>query len=134
MIFAVASMNPFLQKVLRAEEEAAQLIVDAKENRVLKMASAQEEAEQAAKEARRQEEELLQKLIHEKFGDAEAGLAKLEELSKQEIALVKKDFKAHREAVQDYLVARSLNVKLQLENVQKRYLRAAAQGRVKGYI
>lgn len=127
-------MNPFLQKVLRAEEEAAQLIVDAKENRVLKMASAQEEAEQAAKEARRQEEELLQKLIHEKFGDAEAGLAKLEELSKQEIALVKKDFKAHREAVQDYLVARSLNVKLQLENVQKRYLRAAAQGRVKGYI
>lgn len=77
---------------------------------------------------------LLRASLFQRYGEADTTNADLEELTKNEINNVKKDYKANKDTVVDFLLKRSVAVDIGLMDVQKRYLRDMAAGRSAGYV
>jgi V-type H+-transporting ATPase subunit G len=119
----MASSQQLIQKLLKAEEEAEQLIARARENRVRKLREAKQAADDEIEIFRRKEEEKFQSEISR--GQADDSANSMQSQIDAELRAVAGDYEKNREKIAEYLTSKVLSVKPELTQIQVALLQAS---------
>ena len=120
------SSQQLIQKLLKAEEEAEQLIARARENRVRKLREAKQAADDEIEIFRRKEEERFQgEVSRNNLGDDSTTL---ENQIAQDLKAVGSDFAGNKDKIVEYMTTKILTVKPELTQIQVALLQASMAG------
>eukprot|EP00420_Gonyaulax_spinifera_P028267 CAMPEP_0197903546 /NCGR_PEP_ID=MMETSP1439-20131203/56216_1 /TAXON_ID=66791 /ORGANISM="Gonyaulax spinifera, Strain CCMP409" /LENGTH=124 /DNA_ID=CAMNT_0043524675 /DNA_START=80 /DNA_END=454 /DNA_ORIENTATION=+ len=111
-----------IQQLLQAEKQGEELISTAKKNRLTKLRQAKEKAEEDLKAFREEQETKFQAQTGMKAAADPA--AELKDSTKTEIDMVNQDYNTNKAATINYIVAKVLDVPLELTSTQKQALKA----------
>mmetsp|Transcript_74371 Transcript_74371/g.170579 ORF Transcript_74371/g.170579 Transcript_74371/m.170579 type:complete len:122 (+) Transcript_74371:225-590(+) len=113
----MAQSQALIQKLLKAEEDAEQIITRAREGRVKKLQAAKESAQADLDQIRAAAEAEFQT----NYGAAMAsdGSSDLSRLTEREIHAVAHDFTANGDKVTKYIFDKVVSVNLELTEIQK---------------
>merc|ERR1719305_185983 len=104
-----------IQQLLKAEKQAEELIVKARENRVLKLKQAKDSADEELKKFREQEEAKFNQDSGSKL--TVDPVADLKSTTQTEIAMVSRDYEQNKEKVGAHITGKILNVPLELSTI-----------------
>jgi len=120
------SSQQLIQKLLKAEEEAEQLIARARENRVRKLREAKQAADDEIEIFRRKEEERFQgEVARNNLGDDSTTI---EKQIAQDLKAVGSDFAGNKDKIVEYMTSKILTVKPELTQIQVALLQASMAG------
>eukprot|EP01069_Polyplicarium_translucidae_P009491 Polyplicarium_translucidae@DN3321_c0_g1_i6.p8 len=116
--------NELIATLLDAEKEADRIVKKARDNRVRKLKEAAHSAEGEMKVFRQKEEDRFYQEYEQKFGAEDNTTTDLEDATRKEIEMVKKDYKANKDGVMTYLSSIVCSVEMSLSEVAKQQIRA----------
>jgi V-type H+-transporting ATPase subunit G len=116
------SSQQLIQKLLKAEEEAEQLIARARENRVRKLREAKQAADDELEIFKRKEEERFQAEVAQ--SNSKDDSRNIEQQIADELKQVEQDFVKNKDKIVEYMTAKILSVKPELTQIQIALLQA----------
>jgi V-type H+-transporting ATPase subunit G len=120
----MSSSQQLIQKLLKAEEEAEQLISRARDNRVRKLREAKQAADDEIEIFRRKEEERFQGEITK--GQADEDSNQMHAQIDAELKAVSGDYEKNKAKIVEYMTNKVLGVKPELTPIQIALLQAAS--------
>ncbi|CDJ49710.1 vacuolar ATP synthase subunit G1, putative [Eimeria brunetti] len=102
--------NALIQQLLRAEEEAEQIVHKARENRVRMLKDARASAEEELKAFRQKEEERFKVEVEQRLGQDDSLTNELADRTKADIEIIKKDYIANKDGVLAFISGKVLDV------------------------
>lgn len=111
-----ASSQQLIQKLLKAEEEAEQLIAKARENRVRKLREAKQAADDELEIFRRKEEEKFQAEIAKASENDDS--RNIEQQVANDLKQVEADYAKNKDKLVEYMTNKILSVKPELSQIQ----------------
>lgn len=102
--------NELIQELLKAEEEAEEIVHKAKENRVKMLKEARFSAEEELKAFRAKEEERFKIEVEQRLGQDDSLTNELADRTKSDIEIIKKDFVANKDGVLAFISEKVLSV------------------------
>jgi V-type H+-transporting ATPase subunit G len=115
-IYRMASSQQLIQKLLKAEEEAEQLIAKARENRVRKLREAKQAADDELEIFKRKEEEKFQSEIAKASENDDS--RNIEQQVATDLKQVESDYAKNRDKLVEYMTSKILSVKPELSQIQ----------------
>mmetsp|Transcript_18380 Transcript_18380/g.42920 ORF Transcript_18380/g.42920 Transcript_18380/m.42920 type:complete len:124 (-) Transcript_18380:83-454(-) len=113
---AAPKSQELIQQLLNAEKQAEELISTAKANRLQKLKEAKSAAEKDLQDFRQEEDKKFQKEVGSKQAIDPA--ADLKNATQQELNIVESDYKNNKAATVKYIVAKVLDVPMELSSTQ----------------
>ncbi|OEH78238.1 V-type proton ATPase subunit G [Cyclospora cayetanensis] len=102
--------NALIQQLLKAEEEAEEIVHKAKENRVKMLKDARFSAEEELKAFRLKEEERFKVEVEQRLGQDDSLTNELADRTKLDIEIIKKDYMTNKDAVLAFISEKVLDV------------------------
>ncbi|KAF8821515.1 putative vacuolar ATP synthase subunit g [Cardiosporidium cionae] len=115
-----ADSNTLIEQLLKAEEEAENVIKIARENRTKTLNHAHAEAEKELQEFKNIEQKRFDTELHEKYGSSDISLAHFEKNANEEIEEVKKQYLKNRDKAIQFINKIILNVEIVVNERTKR--------------
>jgi len=106
---------------LLAEQQAEQIIAEAKKERLAKLKKAKDKAEEDLKVFKEEQEAKFQKETSSKV--ASDPHSELQDSTKQQIGMVQKDYDTNKSKTIQYVVGKIMEVSIALTDTQKQALR-----------
>lgn len=119
--------NALIQQLLKAEEEAEQIVHKAKENRVKMLKDARFSAEEELKAFRLKEEERFKVEVEQRLGQDDSLTNELADRTKSDIDIIKKDYVANKDGVLAFIGEKVLDVDTALGSKKVAVLRNYAE-------
>ncbi|KAL8455786.1 hypothetical protein Emag_000360 [Eimeria magna] len=104
--------NALIQQLLKAEEEAEEIVHKAKENRVKMLKDARFSAEEELKAFRLKEEERFKVEVEQRLGQNDSLTNELADRTKADIETIKKDFVDNKDEVLAFINEKVLDVNI----------------------
>lgn len=119
--------NALIQQLLKAEEEAEQIVHKAKENRVKMLKDARFSAEEELKAFRAKEEERFKVEVEQRHGQNDSLTNELADRTKTDIEIIKKDYVENKEGVLAFISEKVLDVDIVIGSKKVSVLRSYAE-------
>lgn len=119
--------NALIQQLLKAEEEAEQIVHKAKENRVKMLKDARFSAEEELKAFRLKEEERFKVEVEQRLGQNDSLTNELADRIKADIEIIKKDYVDNKEGVLAFINEKVLDVDIVIGSKKVAILRSYAE-------
>ncbi|KAL8440007.1 hypothetical protein Efla_004923 [Eimeria flavescens] len=121
--------NALIQQLLKAEEEAEEIVHKAKENRVKMLKDARFSAEEELKAFRLKEEERFKVEFEQRLGQNDSLASELADRTKADIEIIKNDYLENKDEVLAFINGKVLDVNIVLGSKKVAILRNyAARG------
>ncbi|KAL8449823.1 hypothetical protein Emed_002786 [Eimeria media] len=119
--------NALIQQLLKAEEEAEEIVHKAKENRVKMLKDARFSAEEELKAFRLKEEERFKVEVEQRLGQNDSLTNELADRTKADIETIKKDFVDNKDEVLAFINEKVLDVNIVIGPQKVSILRSYAE-------
>ncbi|KAL8431151.1 hypothetical protein ACSSS7_005469 [Eimeria intestinalis] len=119
--------NALIQQLLKAEEEAEEIVHKAKENRVKMLKDARFSAEEELKAFRLKEEERFKVEVEQRLGQNDSLTNELADRTKADIETIKKDFMDNKDEVLAFITEKVLDVNIVIGPQKVSILRSYAE-------
>ncbi|KAL8271953.1 hypothetical protein Esti_004077 [Eimeria stiedai] len=119
--------NALIQQLLKAEEEAEEIVHKAKENRVKMLKDARFSAEEELKAFRLKEEERFKVEVEQRLGQNDSLTNELADRTKADIETIKNDFVENKDQVLAFINEKVLDVNIVIGSQKVSILRNYAE-------